>query len=98
MPIDFYADAIEITNWLKRANSQPDCEKIIVVKIKKLILNKKNDQQISLYLKKLSTWLENKIAANRLHGECANYRHAVGFIDTLLKIRSRKSWMKTMDM
>jgi hypothetical protein len=98
MPIDFYADAIEITNKIKQANSQPDCEKIILSKINELILDRKNDEQISLHLKRLSTWLENKMAANRLHGECANYRHAVGIIDTLLKIHSRKSWMKTIDM
>ena len=98
MPIDFYTDAIEVTNSLKKANSQPDCERIIVGKIKKLVLDRKNDEQINLYLKRLSTWLENKMAANRLHGECANYRHAVGIIDTLLKMRSRKTWMKTIDM
>lgn len=98
MPIDFYTDAIEVTNSLKKGNSQQDCERIIIGKIKELVLNRKNDEQINLYLKRLSTWLENKMAANRLHGECANYRHAVGIIDTLLKMRSRKSWMKTIDM
>lgn len=98
MSIDFYTDAIEITNSLKKANSPPDCEKIIVGKIKKLVLDRKNDEQINLYLKRLSTWLANKMAANRLHGECTNYKHAVGTIDTLLKRRSRKTWVKTIDM
>ncbi|MGZ8559366.1 MAG: hypothetical protein ACXWWC_13570 [Chitinophagaceae bacterium] len=98
MPIDFYADAIEIANKIKQANSQPDCEKIILDKIKKLILNRKNDVEIIFYLKRLSTWLENKIAANRLHGERTNFGHAAGFIDTLLKMRSRKSWMKVINM
>jgi hypothetical protein len=95
MSIDFYAEAIEITNKLKQAESQPDCEKIIVNEINKLILNGKNDKEIILYLKKLSIWLENKIAAYRLHDECSNYRHAAGFIDTVLKMRHWKRWMKT---
>ena len=98
MPIDFFTDAIEVTNSLKKANSQPDCERIIVGKIKELLLNRKNDEQINLYLKKLSTWLENKMAANRLHGECANFRHAVNIIGTLLKMRSRKTWTRILDM
>ena len=98
MPIDFYTGAIEVTNSLKKANSQPDCERIIVGKIKELVLDRKNDEQINLYLKRLSTWLENKMAANRLHGECANFRQAVGIIDTILKMRSRKTWTKTIDM
>lgn len=98
MSIDFYSDAIELTNKLKQAESQPDCEKIIVNKINKLILNGKNDKEIILYLKKLSTWLENKIIANRLHGESSNYRHSAGFIDTVLKMRHWKRWVKTTGM
>ena len=98
MSIDFYSDAIEVTNRLKKANSQPDCERIILGKIKDLVQDRKNDEQINLYLKRLSIWLENKMAANRLHGECANFRQSVGIINELFKMSTRKTWIKTIDM
>ena len=93
MSIDFYIDAIEITNKLKLAERPPDCEMIIANKVNKLIQNRKNDKEIIIYLKSLSKWLQNKIAVERLHGECINYTHAACFIDSLLK---KRYWKRSL--
>jgi hypothetical protein len=98
MTIDFDAETIEITSKLKQVDGYLDCEKIIVHNIQKQLQNGNNDENIVLYLKKLSTWFETKIAANQTNADCTNYRYASGFVDTLLKMPYWKSWMKTIDM
>ncbi len=85
MTIDFDAETNEITSKLKQVEGYLDCEKIIVHNIQKQLQNGNNDENIVLYLKKLSTWFENKIAANQPNADCTNYRYASGFVDTPFK-------------
>jgi hypothetical protein len=75
-----------------------DCEKIIVHNIKKQLANGNNDENIIVYLKKISAWFDKKIETNQHDDDCINYRYASGFVDTLLKMPYWKSWMKTIDM
>ena len=98
MTINFDIETSEITSKLKQVEGYLDCEKIIVQNIRKQLQNGNNDENIILYLKKLLTWFENKIAVNQINSDCTNYRYAAGFVDTLLKMPYWKSWMKTIDM
>ena len=97
MPIDFDTETFEISNKLSQVEGYLDCEKIIVQSINKQLENGNKDENIILYLKKISTCLRRKIATNQLNLKCTNYRYAVGFIDTLLKIPYWKNWMKTIE-
>lgn len=98
MTINFDVETSELNSKLKQVEGYLDCEKVIVQNIHKQLQNGNNDENIILYLKKLSTWFENKIATNQNNSDCTNYRYAAGFVDTLLKMPYWKSWMKTIDM
>ena len=98
MTINFDVETSEINSHLKQVEGYLDCEKVIVQNINKQLKNGKTDENIILYLKKLSTWCENKIAANQNNSDCTNYRYAAGFVDILFKMPDWKSWMKTIDM
>lgn len=97
MLIEFDIETIEITGKLKLVEGYLDCEKVIVQNIRKQLQKGNNDENILLYLKKLSTWLEKKITTDKLNSDCTNYRYAAGFVDTLLRIPYWKSWMKAID-
>ena len=98
MTIDFDAETSEITSRLKQVEGYLDCEKVIVENIRKQLQNGNNEENIILYLKKLSTWFKNKITVNQLNTDCTNYRYAAGFVETLLKMPYWSRWMKTIDM
>lgn len=98
MAIDFDVETSEILSKLKLVESSLDCKKVIVENIRNQLQNGINDENIILYLKKLSGWFENKITANQHKSDCTNYRYAACFVDTLLKMPYWKSWMKTIDM
>jgi hypothetical protein len=97
MTIDFGAETSEINSKLKQVEGYLDCEMVIVQNIHKQLQNGNNDENIILYLKKLSAWFENRIKVSQPNTDCTNYRYAAGFVDTLLKMPYWKSWMKTMD-
>jgi len=97
MTIDFDSEAIEITNKLKQVKGYLDCEKIIIRNVQKQLLNGSNDENVILYLRKLSAWFENEITLVQFNADCTNYRYAAGFIDTLLKMSYWKNWIRTID-
>jgi hypothetical protein len=97
MAIDFDFETSEITSKLKQVEGYLDCEKIIVHNIKKQLEYGNNDENIVLYLTKLSTWLGGKITTNHINTNCTNYRYAAGFIDMLLEMIDWKRWMKSID-
>jgi hypothetical protein len=97
MTIDFDTEANEITNKLKQVKGYLDCEKIIIRNIQKQLLNGNNDENVILFLRKLSVWFENQITTVQLNADCTNYRYAAGFVDALLKMSYWKSWIKTID-
>ena len=98
MIIDFDSEIIEITGKLKQVEGYLDCEKIIIHNIKKQLDNGCDDENIIVYLKKLSAFFDKKIQINQHDADCTNYRYAAGFVDTLLKMPYWKSWMKTIDI
>ena len=57
---------------LKQVEGYLDCEKVIVQNIHKQLQNGNNDENIILYLKKLLTWFENKIATKQNNSDCTN--------------------------
>ena len=97
MPIEFDAEINEITDKLEQVEGYLDCEKVIIQNIRKQLQNEQTDENIILYLKKLSNWFEKKMAT-QVNADSTNYRYAAGFVDTLLKMPYWKSWMKTIDM
>lgn len=97
MPINLESEITEIAGKLKHAEGYLDCEKIIVHNIRKQLEKGNTDENIIVYLKKLSAWFEKKIESNPHDADCTNYRYAVGFVDTLLKMPYWRSWMKSND-
>lgn len=95
MPIDFDSEIAEIGGKLRQVEGYLDCEKIIVRNIIKQLVNGKNDENIIVYLKKLHTWFNKKIATNQHNADCTNYRYAAGFVDILLRMPQWKSWTST---
>lgn len=98
MTINFDVETSEINSKLKQVEGYLDCEKIIIHNIKKNLDNGFDEEYIIVYLKKLSVFFYEKIDANQGKADCSNYRYAVGFVETLLKMPYWKSWMKTIDM
>jgi len=98
MSIDFDLETIEIVNKLKQIVGYLDCEKIIIHNIKKQLDKGFDDENIIVYLKKLSAFLNNKIESTQGNADCSNYRYAAAFVETLLKMPYWRSWMKTIDM
>ncbi|MDP4262006.1 MAG: hypothetical protein Q8941_05690 [Bacteroidota bacterium] len=98
MFIDFDLETTEITGRLKHVEGYLDCEKIIISNVRKLLDHDLTDENIILYLKKLSAWLTNALETSQGNADHTNYRYAAGFVDTLLKMPYWKSWMKTIDI
>lgn len=55
-------------------------------------------KKASLVTWKTFCFLGNKIKTQEPDEDCTNYRYALGFVDTLLKMPYWKSWMKTIDI
>lgn len=60
MSIDFEQETIEITNNLKQVEGNLHCEKIIIHNIKKQLDNGFDEEEIMVYLKKLSAFCIKK--------------------------------------
>jgi len=97
MAIDFDGEMTEIAGKLKQVVGYLDCEKIIVNNIRKQLQNGNNDENIILYLKKLSACFDKTVETNKHDANCTNYRFASGFVDTLLRRPYWKSWMNTFE-
>ena len=94
--IDVDAETTELSKVLKLADGYLSCERIIIQNIIKQLDNDSTDENIVFYLEKLSAFLGNKIKTQQQNEDCTNYRYALGFVDTLLKMPYWKSWMKTI--
>lgn len=98
MSIDFDLEAIEIVSNLGKVEGYLDCEKIIIYNIKKQLDNGFDDENVIIYLNKLSSCFYKKIETSQDRANCTNYRYAAGFVDTLLKMPYWRSWMMTINM
>lgn len=98
MSIDFESEIVEITIKLTQVKGYFDCEKIIIYNIKKQLTIGITDDNIIKYLKNLSVDFNKKIEINQGNADCANYRYATSFVDTLLKMPYWKDWMETINI
>lgn len=95
MIIDFEHEKEEVFSRLKGAADYLDCEKVIIYNIRKQLVNGFSDSVIESYLKKLLQYFKDLIGKNKDTLDCANYRYAAGFVNTLIATPYWHSWIKT---
>jgi len=98
MSIDFDLEAMEMVSNLGKVEGYLDYEIIIIYNIKKQLDNGFDGENVIVYLNKLSSCLYKKIETSQDRANCTNYRYTAGFVDTLLKMPYRRSWMMTINM
>ena len=69
---------------LKNADGYLDCEKVIIHNIKKHLFNGFSESVIEACLKKLLRYFQDLTGKNKDTVDCANYRYAAGFANTLM--------------
>lgn len=96
--MNFTSENEQIADDLKLANGYLACEKIILNKIIKHFEFGLDDASIENYLKELVTYLELIIETGKEANFHINYRFAVGFINTLLRVPAWRKWVNTIEM
>lgn len=97
MNIDFENEVSDLTGDLKLADSYLDCETIVLANIKMHIANGISIPEIENYLKKLQSYLEDKMVINKGHAVAVNYKYAAGFLNTIIATPYWHSWIRTTD-
>lgn len=98
LPIDIDNEKKLIIAALKQVSGYLDCEKIIIQRIRKQAENGAYDTTIENYLKSIASHLEISGSACGDANEQLNYRYVIGFINTLLRIPSWRSWLQTIQV
>ena len=93
MAINIDKELNEMIASLKPAEGYLDCEKVIIVNIKKHLANKVAVPDLEDYLKKLMQHFENLVAENENFDDNINYRYASQFLNTLITTPYWKSWI-----
>ena len=94
--MNFTSETEQIADDLKLVNGYLACEKIILNNIIKRFEFGLNDASIEHYLKELVTHLEFIIETGKETNSHINYRFAVGFINTLLRVPAWRKWVNTI--
>lgn len=95
MAINIDKELNEMIASLKQAEGYLDCEKLIIVNIKKHLANKVTVPDIEDYLKKLMQHFENLLEVNENFEDNINYRYTTQFLKTLISTPYWKSWIHT---
>ncbi|NII27832.1 hypothetical protein HB364_22305 [Pseudoflavitalea sp. X16] len=85
-----------ISAALKQVSGYLDCERIIIRHIRKHIENGLSDTGIEHYLKTVIFYLEDTIESVENANVQMNHRFVIGFIHTLLRTPSWKTWMLSL--
>lgn len=93
MAINIDKELNEMIASLKPAEGYLDCEKVIIINIKKHLANKVAVPDLEDYLKKLMQHFENLVAENENFDDNINYRYASQFLNTLITTPYWKSWI-----
>lgn len=98
MHIDIDCEKKLITEALKQVSGYQDCERIIIQRIRKQLENGADDSSMEDYLKSIASHLEISTAVGGDANVQMNYRYVIGFINTLLRTPSWRSWMQTIQV
>lgn len=93
MSINIDKELNELIANLKPAEGYLDCEKVIIINIKKHLANKVAVPVLEDYLKKLMQHFEKLVAASSNFDHSINYRYAAQFLNTLISTPYWKSWI-----
>jgi hypothetical protein len=93
MKIDMETETKEITPDLQVASSYLECEKVILVNVRKQIERGYDDNSIKDFLKRLYVFFEEKSRYSKQSKEVIHYSYANGIINTLLKTTYWRSWI-----
>lgn len=85
-----------LTAALKQVSGYLDCERIAIRHIRKHMENGLSDPFIEHYLKTIIFHLEDTIEAVEDANMQMNHRFVIGFIHTLLRTPSWKTWMMSL--
>jgi hypothetical protein len=98
MYIDIDCEKKLITEAVKQVSGYQDCERIIIQRIRKQVENGAADSSMEEYLKNITSHLETSIDVCGDANIKMNYRYVIGFINTLLRTPSWRSWMQTIQV
>lgn len=96
MDIDYEKDLV--TEALKHVSGYLDCEKIIIRHIRKHLENGIHETSIESYLKTMIAHLEASTEASEDANVQMNHRFVIGFIYTLLRTPSWRSWVQSIQI
>lgn len=87
-----------VTEALKQVSGYLDCEKIIIRHIRKHLESGLHETTIESYLKTVIVYLENATETTGDANVQMNYRFVIGFIYTLLRTPSWRSWVQSIQI
>lgn len=93
MAINIDKELNEIIANLKPAEGYLDCEKVIIINLKKHLANKIPVSDIDIYLKNLMQHFENLVEENENFDGNINYRYAAQLLNTSISTPYWKSWI-----
>ena len=94
MAINIDKELNEIIANLKPAEGYLDCEKVIIINLKKHLANNISVAEIDSYLKNLMQHFETIVAENENFDENINYRYTTQYLNTLIATPYWKSWIQ----
>lgn len=83
---------------LEQVSGYLDCEKIIIRNIRKHLENGMDELSIENYLKALIVYLERSTETDGGANRQMNHRFVIGFIYTLLRTSSWRSWVQSIQI
>ncbi|AXY73871.1 hypothetical protein D3H65_07700 [Paraflavitalea soli] len=87
-----------VTESLRYVSGYLDCEKIIIRNIRKHLENGIDESNIENYLKALIGYLERSTETGEDANKQMNHRFVIGFIYTLLRTSSWRSWVQSIQI
>ncbi len=96
--IDIEYEKDLVTESLKHVCGYLDCEKLIIQHTRKHLELGIQEDCIESYLKALIVHIESATIASQNANEQLNHRFVIGFIYTLLRTPSWRSWVQTIQI
>lgn len=96
--IDFDYEKEMVTEALKHVCGYLDCEKLIIRHTRKHLENGIHEGDMESYLKALIVHLEAATITSENTNEQMNHRFVIGFIYTLLRTPSWRSWVQSIQI
>lgn len=87
-----------VTESLQQVSGYLDCEKIIIRNIRKHLEKGMDESSIENYLKALIVYLERSTETAGGANMQMNHRFVIGFIYTLLRTSSWRSWVQSIQI